>query len=133
TTGEGVGGRRAGARSGTTTAVEVLATGPLVLVEDAGRPGLAAIGVGPSGAADRTSHALANRLVGNPASAATLEVALGGLALRFRERAVVALCGAAVPATVDGMPVGMNAPVPVPTGGVLRLGHAARGLRTYVA
>ncbi|UKJ65855.1 5-oxoprolinase/urea amidolyase family protein [Cellulosimicrobium cellulans] len=130
---EGREGRSAGAGSRTTTAVEVLATGPLVLVEDAGRPGLAAIGVGPSGAADRTSHALANRLVGNLASAATLEVALGGLALRFRERAVVALCGAAVPATIDGMPVGMNAPVPVPAGGVLRLGLAARGLRTYVA
>ncbi|MDF9876212.1 urea amidolyase family protein [Cellulosimicrobium cellulans] len=131
--GEGREGRSAGAGSRTTTAVEVLATGPLVLVEDAGRPGLAAIGVGPSGAADRTSHALANRLVGNLASAATLEVALGGLALRFRERAVVALCGAAVPASVDGMPVGMNAAVPVPAGGVLRLGLAARGLRTYVA
>lgn len=125
--------RRAGAGPGTTPAVEVIATGPLVLVEDEGRPGLAAIGVGPSGAADRSSHALANRLVGNPAVAATLEVALGGLALRFRERAVVALAGAAVPATVDGVPVGMNAPVPVPTGGVLRLGLAARGLRTYVA
>ncbi|MBN0041126.1 5-oxoprolinase/urea amidolyase family protein [Cellulosimicrobium cellulans] len=131
--GEGSVGRRAGAGSGTTGAVEVLATGPLVLVEDEGRPGLAAIGVGPSGAADRTSHALANRLVGNLPSAATLEVALGGLALRFRGRAVVALAGAAVPATVDGVPVGMNASVPVPAGGVLRLGLAARGLRTYVA
>ncbi|WP_426309153.1 5-oxoprolinase/urea amidolyase family protein [Cellulosimicrobium sp. E-16] len=131
--GEGPEGRRAGAGTGPTPAVEVLATGPLVLVEDEGRPGLAAIGVGPSGAADRTSHALANRLVGNPATAATLEVALGGLALRFRGRAMVALAGAAVPATVDGVPVGMNAPVPVPAGGVLRLGLAVRGLRTYVA
>ncbi|MFF2268718.1 5-oxoprolinase/urea amidolyase family protein [Cellulosimicrobium cellulans] len=131
--GEGDEGRCAGAGAGPAPAVEVLATGPLVLVEDEGRPGLAAIGVGPSGAADRTSHALANRLVGNLTSAATLEVALGGLALRFRERAVVALTGAAVPATVDGLPVGMNAPVPVPAGGVLRLGLAARGLRTYVA
>lgn len=131
--GEAPGGRRGGAGAGPTTVVEVLATGPLVLVEDEGRPGLAAIGVGPSGAADRASHALANRVVGNWASAATLEVALGGLALRFRGRAVVALAGAAVPATVDGAPVGMNAPVPVPAGGVLRLGLAEQGLRTYVA
>ncbi|MGM7423639.1 urea amidolyase family protein [Cellulosimicrobium sp. ES-005] len=113
--------------------VEVLATGPLVLVEDDGRPGLAAVGVGPSGAADRTSHGLANRLVGNREGAAALEVTLGGLALRFRGRAVVALSGAAVPATVAGVPVGMNAPVRVPDGAVLRLGQAARGLRTYVA
>jgi KipI family sensor histidine kinase inhibitor len=131
--GEAPGGRRGDAGAGPTTVVEVLATGPLVLVEDEGRPGLAAIGVGPSGAADRASHALANRVVGNWASAATLEVALGGLALRFRGRAVVALGGAAVPATVDGAPVGMNAPVPVPAGGVLRLGLAEQGLRTYVA
>ena len=34
-------------------ALEVLATGPLCLVEDEGRPGLAALGVGRSGAADR--------------------------------------------------------------------------------
>jgi len=119
--------------AGSGPALEVVATGPLVLVEDAGRPGLAAVGVGPSGAADRSSHALANRLVGNPASAATLEAALGGLALRFRGTATVALAGAAVPATVDGTPVGMNAPVRVPDGAVLRLGLAARGLRTYVA
>jgi KipI family sensor histidine kinase inhibitor len=126
-------GARQGAGTAASSALEVLATGPVVLVEDDGRPGLAAIGVGPSGAADRSSHALANRLVGNLKGAATLEVTLGGLALRFRGPAVVALAGAAVPAEVDGVPVGMNAPVRVPHGAVLRLGQAARGLRTYVA
>lgn len=114
-------------------ALEVLATGPLALVEDAGRPGLAAVGVGPSGAADRASYALANRLVGNPDGAAAIEVTLGGLAVRFAGGAVVALAGAAVPASVDGSPVGMHAAVRVPDGGTLRLGLAARGLRTYVA
>lgn len=114
-------------------ALEVLATGPLALVEDAGRPGLAAVGVGPSGAADRASYALANRLVGNPDGAAAIEVTLGGLAVRFVGGAVVALAGAAVPASVDGSPVGMHAALRVPDGGTLRLGLAARGLRTYVA
>ncbi|WP_051028769.1 hypothetical protein, partial [Cellulosimicrobium cellulans] len=114
-------------------ALEVLATGPLALVEDAGRPGLAAVGVGPSGAADRASHALANRLVGNPDGAAAIEVTLGGLAVRFAGGAVVALAGAAVPASVDGSPVGMHAALRVPDGGTLRLGLAARGLRTYLA
>lgn len=113
--------------------VEVLATGPLVLLQDEGRPGLGAIGVGPSGAADLASHALANRLVANPGDAATLEATLGGLVLRFSGAAAVALAGAALPATVDGTPVGMHAPVAVPDGGVLRLGVPARGLRTYVA
>ena len=48
------------------SALEVLATGALVLVEDTGRPGLAAVGVGRSGAADRTAHRLGARLVGHP-------------------------------------------------------------------
>ncbi len=114
-------------------ALEVLATGPLALVEDSGRPGLAAVGVGPSGAADRASYALANRLVGNPDGAAAIEVTLGGLAVRFAGGAVVALAGAAVAASVDGSPVGMHAAVRVPDGAVLRLGLATHGLRTYVA
>ena len=74
--------------------LEVLATGPLVLVQDEGRPGLAAVGVGRSGAADRTAHRLGARLVGHPADRAALEVLLGGLTVRARGRLTVALTGA---------------------------------------
>lgn len=48
------------------TTLEILRSGPLALVEDLGRAGLAHLGVGRSGAADRRSHTLANRLVANP-------------------------------------------------------------------
>ena len=41
--------------STTGASLEVLATGPLALIQDLGRPGLAALGVGRSGAADRRS------------------------------------------------------------------------------
>src|SRR3712207_8813010 len=47
--------------------------GPRATVQDRGRPGWAAIGVPRSGAADRASADLANRLVGNDAAAATVE------------------------------------------------------------
>jgi allophanate hydrolase subunit 2 len=50
--------------------IEILRTGPLSTVQDLGRPGLAALGVGASGAADRGSLKLANRLVGNQERAA---------------------------------------------------------------
>ena len=60
----------------------VLATGPLALVEDLGRPGLAASGVPRSGAADRRALRLANRLVANPVDAAGIEVLFGGLVVR---------------------------------------------------
>ncbi len=61
------------------TTLEILRTGPLALVQDLGRVGLAHLGVSRSGAADRRSHTLANRLVANPDDRATIEVTFGGL------------------------------------------------------
>lgn len=66
-------------------------TGPLVLVEDGGRPGLAHLGVGRSGAADPLALAAANAALGNPADAAGLEVLHGGLVLRALAAVTVAV------------------------------------------
>ena len=115
-----------------TSALEVLATGPLVLVEDDGRPGFAALGVGRSGAADRTAYRLGARLVGNGDGRAALEVLLGGLSVRARGRVTLALTGAPAPAVVDGRPVGHATLVDVPEGSVLTLGMPATSLRTYL-
>jgi biotin-dependent carboxylase-like uncharacterized protein len=113
-------------------ALEVLGTGPLAVVEDRGRPGLAATGVGRAGAADRGALGLVNRLLANPADAAAIEVTFGGLAVRARGRLTVALTGAGAPADVDGRPVGHHALVPLADGQVLRLGVPRTGLRTYL-
>lgn len=113
-------------------ALEVLATGPLVLVEDEGRPGHAAVGVGRSGAADRGAHRLGARLVGHDPALASLEVLLGGLVVRARGWMTVALTGAHAPATVDDRPVAHDALVTLGDGSVLRLGAPANGLRTHL-
>lgn len=113
--------------------LEVLATGALALVEDLGRPGLAATGVGRSGAADRRSLQLANRLVANPEGAAGIEVTFGGLAVRAGRLLTVALAGAPAPADVDGTPVGHHSVITLRAGQVLRLGVPPTGLRTYLA
>lgn len=113
--------------------LEVLAAGPLATVQDEGRPGLAGLGVGVSGAADLGSLRLANRLVGNEPGEAGLEVTLGGLVVRARGDLVLAMTGASCPATVDGRAVGPNAPVRVPSGAEVELGPPSAGLRTYLA
>ncbi|MEB3367328.1 5-oxoprolinase subunit C family protein [Saccharopolyspora mangrovi] len=113
--------------------VEVLATGPLATVQDLGRPGLAGIGVGTSGAADTPSLRLANRLVGNDEDAAAIEITLGGLALRATRDLTVALTGAPCPVTVDGRGAAPNAVLRVRRGAELRLGVPAVGLRSYLA
>jgi biotin-dependent carboxylase-like uncharacterized protein len=106
----------------------VLACGPLTTVQDGGRIGQAALGIGRSGAADRAAAALANRLVGNPAGAAVLEVTLGGLAVRSDADLLVVTTGARCP----GSPA-HNAPVRLAAGTEVRLGLPGQGLRTYLA
>jgi biotin-dependent carboxylase-like uncharacterized protein len=113
--------------------IEVLSPGPLATVQDLGRPGFAALGVGASGAVDAASLRLANRLVGNPEAAAALELTFGGLAARFREPAMVALAGAPCDVTVDGRPQAMHAPFHVVAGAVLSTGAPSAGVRTYLA
>nr|WP_204261938.1 biotin-dependent carboxyltransferase family protein [Blastococcus saxobsidens] len=110
-----------------------MAPGPRTTVQDTGRPGWAGIGVTRSGAADRPSAALANRLVGNPGSAAVLEVTAGGLRVRAGRALLVALTGAPAPTDVDGRAAPWNAPLPLPAGAVLTLGTPSAGLRSYLA
>lgn len=113
--------------------IEILRPGPFTTVQDLGRPGRAALGVGCSGAADRASLRLANRLVGNVEGAAALELTYGGLCARFGAAAVVALTGAPCPVTVGGRMAGMDGPIAVRAGQELVVGMPTAGLRTYVA
>jgi biotin-dependent carboxylase uncharacterized domain len=115
-----------------TGALEVLATGPLTTVQDLGRPGLAPLGVGRSGAADRTSLRLANRLLANPEDAAALEVTAGGLVMRAVGHLLVVVTGAVGPLSAAGRDAYLNELLPLDDGDELRVGPPAAGLRTYV-
>ncbi|AKC40641.1 allophanate hydrolase subunit 2 [Mycolicibacterium phlei] len=114
--------------------LEIMRTGPLALIQDLGRVGKAAMGVGRSGAADRKSHSLANRLVANPDHLATIEVTLGGMSFRVSGGdAVVAVTGADTDPSVNGIPFGTNSITQVQSGDVVSLGAPLSGLRSYVA
>ena len=111
-----------------TRALTVLATGPLTTVQDAGRPGQGALGIGRSGACDRAVYRQANRLVGNPEGAAALEVTFGGLAVRAEADLFVVTTGARCAG-----PFPHAAPTYLRRGAELRLGPPDTGLRTYLA
>ncbi|OIJ65561.1 biotin-dependent carboxyltransferase family protein [Streptomyces mangrovisoli] len=117
----------------TDRALAVVRSGALTTVQDRGRAGFAHLGVGRSGALDAPAAALVNRLVGNGPEAAVLETTLDGCALRPRRAVTVAVGGAPCPVTVDGRPAAWGAPVAVPAGGLLDVGRAVAGLRSYVA
>ncbi|WP_017973566.1 biotin-dependent carboxyltransferase family protein [Actinopolyspora halophila] len=113
--------------------LRVLATGPLATVQDLGRTGMGDIGVGVSGAADRRSLRLGNRLVGNREEAAGIEITLGGLALCARRGITVAVTGADCPVAVDGREAAVNTVLRVPAGSELTTGTPERGSRAYLA
>ncbi len=114
-------------------ALEVLATGPLALIQDLGRPGHAAVGVGRSGAADRHSFQLGARLLAQDYAAAAIEVTFGGLAIRAHGDVLLALTGAPAPAAIDGTQVAHLAPFVLGDGFILRLAIPPVGLRTYLS
>lgn len=117
-----------------TTTLEILNTGPLALIEDLGRPGLAHMGVTRSGAADRRAHTLANRLVANPGKSATVEVMLGGFTARVQGGDVaVAVTGADTSPSVNGKPFGTNSIHYAHDGDVISLSTPSSGLRSYLA
>ncbi|MEM9607873.1 MAG: biotin-dependent carboxyltransferase family protein [Actinomycetota bacterium] len=66
----------------TGAAIEVIRAGPMVTVQDAGRPGLLRYGIPASGPVDRLGHAAANVACGNEPGAAAVEVSAGGAELR---------------------------------------------------
>ena len=114
--------------------LEVLRTGPLALIENLGRPGLAHMGVTRSGAADRRAHTLANRLVANPGERATVEVTFGGFSARVRGGDVtIAVTGADTDPAVNGVPFGTNSIHYAHDGQVISLGAPRSGLRSYLA
>lgn len=113
--------------------IEILTTGAANSVQDLGRLGYLDAGVSRSGAMDAPALELANRLVGNEANAAAIEVAIFPFRLRFDRAALVAVTGADVLMTVNGIRYPSWWALPVRSGDILELGLPGRGARAYVA
>ncbi|MFG1178891.1 urea carboxylase [Xanthobacter versatilis] len=115
--------------------VEVLVPGAQTSLQELpGRLHLWHVGVPPSGPMDEYSFRRANALVGNAETACALELTVNGPTLRFHDDAVIALSGALMPATLDGIPAPHDAAFAVKAGQVLAIGAiSGPGQRAYLA
>lgn len=122
-----------------------------VLIQDTGRYGFGAQGVGRSGTVDRAAGLQANRLVGNDDSAAVFEVR-GEFSVRICQTSILAVTGAEVALEViteEPVPISrgagemartssrsrvapMRAPFWVFPGEVLHLGSPSHGVYSYM-
>ncbi len=119
--------------AGSARAVTVIRPGLFTTIQDRGRWGHQASGVSVSGALDVLSHRIANLLVGNTTDAATLEVTIAGPELRMEQGARIAVTGADLQATIDGIAARPGVATVCGPGSVLRFGERQSGARAYVA
>ena len=112
--------------------VQVLRAGTLSTLQDLGRYGYQRYGVPVGGVMDEWSHRLANLLVDNAESEATLECTLTGPSLAFGGTHLIAICGADLSPTIDAIPVPQGRPVLVRAGARLDFGARKSGARVYL-
>jgi urea carboxylase len=115
--------------------IDVLDSGTYTTIQDyPGRIGYWDIGVPPSGPMDHLAFRLANRILGNPESAAGLECTVMGPTLHFNCNTIICLTGATMKATLNGQPVPYWTSIPVSAGSTLKLkAIQGCGYRTYLA
>lgn len=114
-------------------ALLVVKPGLLTTIQDLGRWGSQHRGVGVAGPMDSVSHRLANLLVGNESSAATLEITLLGPEIVFEKDALFGVTGARFAVTLDGQHVSMNTVCAAAAGSLLRFARRTSGARAYLA
>ena len=115
--------------------IEVVAPGAQSSIQELpGRLGLWHVGVPPSGPMDERSFRHANRLVGNADETAALELTVSGPVLRIFCDLTIALAGACMPMSLDGVPVPHGEAVTIKAGQTLTIGAIeGAGQRSYLA
>ncbi|WP_147803767.1 biotin-dependent carboxyltransferase family protein [Alkalicoccus halolimnae] len=107
--------------------------GLLTTVQDKGRMGYQQYGIVVSGAVDPLALRLANAVVGNPDSAAGLEVTMMGPELIMTADSMISVGGGDLSAAVDGREIPMWTAVKVYAGQRISFGEPRFGVRAYIA
>jgi antagonist of KipI len=113
--------------------LRVIAPGALCAIQDLGRPGYQHFGVPIGGAMDRVACIIANRLVGNPPTAACLEITAGGAAFEVLAPCVIAVTGGDLGATLDNRLLPTWVSALVRPGQRIAFEERRQGARAYLA
>ena len=116
-----------------TNALHILSPGLCTTVQDLGRFHAYHMGVPVSGTLDDYAGRIANWLVGNPATCATLEMSITGARMEILSPVDIAVTGAAMNPQINGRPCRQWTSLRVQPGDVLDLGAADNGCRAYLA
>lgn len=107
--------------------------GLLTTIQDEGRFGYGQFGVTPSGPMDVDSFQIANLLVGNSPGESALEATVLGPTFHSTEDTVIAITGADMAPTLNGVSIPMYQAISVPAGSEVKLQAAKNGSRSYIS
>ena len=110
-----------------------LKAGLWTTIQDQGRIGHQAFGVPISGAMDQGAAQLANWLVGNAKENPVLEITLLGPTIQINHEVQIAITGANLSPTINGVPIPMYETIVVDQGAILKFGKIQNGCRAYLA
>ncbi|WP_461537045.1 5-oxoprolinase subunit C family protein [Spongorhabdus nitratireducens] len=113
--------------------LEVISPGILTLLQDTGRFGYGHLGMAQGGALDLQAYCWANHLLGNSMDCPQLEITLGQAAFKAHDDMLLALTGADMRATVDGVPLKPWQTFELRRGQILKFQFATEGMRAYLA
>jgi antagonist of KipI len=113
--------------------LNIIKTGIMDTLQDAGRYGYAAAGINPGGAMDKYAAAVANFLVGNKKEQPVMELHFPAAQIIFQEPALIAICGADLSAAVHDEAIPCWQPVMVKRNSVLHFQKWKWGARAYLA
>ncbi len=112
----------------------VASVGPLVTIQDRGRPGFMRFGVPASGPMDRGAFEIASAALGSSGDSPAIEISMGGLALECVEGAVtVALAGGGFLVSIDRAMHGSWIVATIHAGSRLTVRPGPWGSWTYLA
>ena len=114
-------------------AFKIIKPGLFTTIQDLGRAGYRARGVGPGGAMDVCAASIANWLVGNDERYPVIEMHFPGPGIIFEEDARISICGADFDAHINENPLQLWKPHLVKRGATLFFNKFISGARAYLA
>jgi len=111
----------------------ILAAGLQTTIQDLGRKGFRSYGVPISGAMDKFSAILANKLLNNDEGIPVMEMAIKGPKIMFEDNTCIVITGANLSPELNGKPIELNFVYEVKTSDVLSFGKLVLGSRAYLS
>jgi biotin-dependent carboxylase-like uncharacterized protein len=115
------------------TALRIISPGGYTTIQDRGRFGFQHMGIPVSGVLDTFAFTLANFLVGNPDNAPVMEITVMGPSLEIRKEMDIALTGAQMGISVNGVAMDQWASIRVQPGDLVSIGQVRAGCRACLA